>query len=498
MRRTLALWLLLFGVYAATLGLDAFGALRLRRRRAALPARGRVARRGRRRRRARRVRGARVRRLLSVRAGAATARETEGRLNEPHGVGLPAADRAGVGARRREGRGAVPRRDRRAGDGARVPAGAARGAGPVGARRGARRGAQPAAPRLRQRGLPGARRGRRARGRGAAGAAARRARVAPRRVRLLRAARLAAVARHEVRAGGRRDRRRSPCARSGGRGGGRWRWGRSSCRCSPSRSTWASTRRSTAGRRPYAADVPGETATDAAFPGGYLERAYRLVALFLDRDYGLLRWAPVFALAFAGLWWLWRSRRDRLARAVPGVRAIEVAAGLCAAALGAQLLVAAFGAPTMFGFWFPPRHLLAGLPLAVPLVAWGLRHLPRVGHRARGAHGRGVGVALRGRALGRRLARHGPAGRAVRAAHRAVAAVRAGRRLAVLARGRDRRRAGGSWSCARRARRATRARPPAPRAPGTPGSGRTSARSCGAGSGSAPPPARCPRPRATA
>jgi hypothetical protein len=133
------------------------------------------------------------------------------------------------------------------------------------------------------------------------------------------------------------------------------------------------------GPTPYAADVAGETATDAAFPGGYLDRAYRLVALFLDRNYGLLRWAPVFALAFAGLWWLWRSHRDRLARAVPGVRAIELTAGLCAAALGAQLLVAAFAAPTMFGFWFPPRHLVAGLPLALPLVAWGLRRLPRAG-----------------------------------------------------------------------------------------------------------------------
>ena len=133
------------------------------------------------------------------------------------------------------------------------------------------------------------------------------------------------------------------------------------------------------GPTPYAADVAGETATDAEFPGGYLDRAYRLVALFLDRNYGLLRWAPVFVLAFAGLWWLWRSRRDGLARAVPGVRGIELTAGLCAAALGAQLLVAAFGAPTMFGFWFPPRHLLAGLPLAVPLVAWGLRRLPRLG-----------------------------------------------------------------------------------------------------------------------
>jgi hypothetical protein len=133
------------------------------------------------------------------------------------------------------------------------------------------------------------------------------------------------------------------------------------------------------GPTPYAADVPGETATDADFPGGYLERAYRLVALFLDRDYGLLRWAPVFLLAFAGLWWLWRSRRDLLARAVPDVRETELAAGLCAGALGAQVLVAAFLAPTMFGFWFPPRHLVAALPLAIPLVAWGLRHLPRAG-----------------------------------------------------------------------------------------------------------------------
>jgi hypothetical protein len=133
------------------------------------------------------------------------------------------------------------------------------------------------------------------------------------------------------------------------------------------------------GPTPYSADVAGESATDASFPVGYLERVYRLVALFIDREYGLLRWAPLFALAFTGLWWLWRSLRDRLAHAVPGVRQIELTAGLCGAVLGAQLIVAAFLAPTMFGFWFPPRHLLASLPLAVPLVAWGLRHAPRAG-----------------------------------------------------------------------------------------------------------------------
>jgi hypothetical protein len=133
------------------------------------------------------------------------------------------------------------------------------------------------------------------------------------------------------------------------------------------------------GPTPYSAEVAGESATDAAFPGGYLDRAYRLVALFIDREYGLLRWAPVFVLAFAGFWWLWRSLRDRLARAVPGVREIELTAGLCAAVLGVQLAVAAFLAPTMFGFWFPPRHLVAALPLAIPLVAWGLRLAPRLG-----------------------------------------------------------------------------------------------------------------------
>jgi hypothetical protein len=133
------------------------------------------------------------------------------------------------------------------------------------------------------------------------------------------------------------------------------------------------------GPTPYAAEAPGAGATGASFPLGYLERAYRLVALLIDRDYGLLRWAPVFALALVGLWLVYRSRRERLARAVPQLRAMERAATMCVAAVAAQVVVAAFLAPTMFGFWFPPRHLLAGLPLAVPLIALGMRRMPRIG-----------------------------------------------------------------------------------------------------------------------
>jgi hypothetical protein len=133
------------------------------------------------------------------------------------------------------------------------------------------------------------------------------------------------------------------------------------------------------GPTPYAADVAGQSATNASFPGGYLERSYRLVALLIDRDYGLLRWAPLFLLALVGLWLLYRSRRDGLARALPHRRSAERVGLMCAGVLAAQMLVAAFLAPTMFGFWFPPRHLLVALPMAVPLVAWGLRHFPRVG-----------------------------------------------------------------------------------------------------------------------
>ena len=125
-------------------------------------------------------------------------------------------------------------------------------------------------------------------------------------------------------------------------------------------------------------DVPGRgiddlTAADVA------DRAPRLVGLWIDRTYGLLRWAPVLALAFFALWLLWRSRRDRLSQALPEQRDVEVAVTLCALVCAAQVTVAALVAPTMFGFWFPGRHLVPALPLAVALVAWGLRHAPRAG-----------------------------------------------------------------------------------------------------------------------
>jgi hypothetical protein len=132
------------------------------------------------------------------------------------------------------------------------------------------------------------------------------------------------------------------------------------------------------GFTPTTADVPGRGLDDLGL-ADFADRAPRLVALWIDRSYGALRWAPVLTLAFFALWLLWRSHRDRLADVLPDRRDLEVAATLCALVCGVQVLVAAFLAPTMFGFWFPGRYLLVAFPLAVPLVAWGLRYAPRTG-----------------------------------------------------------------------------------------------------------------------
>jgi hypothetical protein len=119
--------------------------------------------------------------------------------------------------------------------------------------------------------------------------------------------------------------------------------------------------------------------TGATSPGDYLERIPRLAELWVDRDVGVLRWAPVLALAFLGVWLLVRSRRDRLARLLAEQRDAEHAAFLALAVCAGQVAVAAFASPQLEGPWFPGTQLVAALPCAVALLAWGLRHAPRVG-----------------------------------------------------------------------------------------------------------------------
>ena len=92
-----------------------------------------------------------------------------------------------------------------------------------------------------------------------------------------------------------------------------------------------------------------------------------------------LVWTPILALALLAAWRLWRSRREQLARAIPARATAEAAAGLALAVCVAQLLVALVLVAEPPDEPFPGRELTPMLPAAAALVAWGLRHAPRIG-----------------------------------------------------------------------------------------------------------------------
>jgi hypothetical protein len=133
------------------------------------------------------------------------------------------------------------------------------------------------------------------------------------------------------------------------------------------------------GLTPLAATLPGVTTMAADSPEDHLAGAPRLASLWLDRDFGVIRWAPVLALGFHGVWLLWRSRRDHLARAIPGLRQGEAVAALATAVTAVALLVAAFSSPRNQADSFAGAWLVPALPLAAALLAWSLRRRPRVG-----------------------------------------------------------------------------------------------------------------------
>jgi hypothetical protein len=108
-----------------------------------------------------------------------------------------------------------------------------------------------------------------------------------------------------------------------------------------------------------------------------LGRAGRLVGLLLDRDYGLAAWQPAYLLLVPAAAALLVHRP----RWLPAV----------AAPLAAGWLVATFVAATMHGFWWPGRHVLVVVPLAVLVIlAWAARS-GRVARLAAAALG-GLGV----------------------------------------------------------------------------------------------------------
>jgi len=120
----------------------------------------------------------------------------------------------------------------------------------------------------------------------------------------------------------------------------------------------------------------------AAAPGGTPsvdDRLGRIAGLWVDRDGGLLRWAPVLALAGYAGWLLWRSRREGLARALPARRGAELAASLALSVCAAQAVVAVVAAPGLTAAGFPGAGWVPALPAAAALCGWGLRRAPRAG-----------------------------------------------------------------------------------------------------------------------
>jgi hypothetical protein len=110
--------------------------------------------------------------------------------------------------------------------------------------------------------------------------------------------------------------------------------------------------------------------------GSPLVRRPRPSLAGLEAAGALVAWAPFLLLALVAVGLLWRSRRDRLADAVPEQADVEGGAALLAlvaVAVGAAAVLAAPDAGS-YGLLVVPA-----LPALTALAAWGLRFTPRAG-----------------------------------------------------------------------------------------------------------------------
>jgi hypothetical protein len=101
--------------------------------------------------------------------------------------------------------------------------------------------------------------------------------------------------------------------------------------------------------------VGGEL-TVVGYHPDYLGRTRRLLGLLVDRDFGLLRWAPLWALAVP-------AAAAMVRRRPAGTDAVLLP-------LAAGWAVATWVALTMQGWWWPGRQVVVVLPLAVLAIAW--------------------------------------------------------------------------------------------------------------------------------
>ena len=116
------------------------------------------------------------------------------------------------------------------------------------------------------------------------------------------------------------------------------------------------------GLTPYGVNVVYDQWNTVEIFGGHVgfsERYYRIWGLFIDRRFGIGRWAPLLLAAAPALALLAASR----------IYQKSWEQRLLLALIVTQLLIATFVAITMMGWWFPGRTMLTVLPLfVVPLA----------------------------------------------------------------------------------------------------------------------------------
>lgn len=140
---------------------------------------------------------------------------------------------------------------------------------------------------------------------------------------------------------------------------------------------------------PYAVNRLYAGSGTAELIGLHLEvwnRLYRFAGLWVDGEFGLVRWAPALLLVLPALPLL--ANRPGPSRWLVGLTC------------GAQLLVAVFLSITMRGWWFPGRMLIVALPLlAIPLAVALSAHRGRpwlaLAGTVLGIYGLGITLALR-------------------------------------------------------------------------------------------------------
>jgi hypothetical protein len=108
---------------------------------------------------------------------------------------------------------------------------------------------------------------------------------------------------------------------------------------------------------PYNGNLVYDGASTASVIDSHISfsnRIYRIWGLFIDRRFGIGRWAPVLLCVLPAL---------------PLVRRVLPAGNLVVALIVTQLVVAAFVSVTMMGWWFPGRMLIAVFPLFAVVLA---------------------------------------------------------------------------------------------------------------------------------